>query len=89
VGEALESLRLARVGDAALDLRLARGMRRQGWIHDEAAVLCVLEEDAIEARRVPVGPGDGGRKIVDDQAAHDAAEEHGPEPEHAPAPLGE
>lgn len=50
-------------------------MDGDGGVDDEAAVLSVLEEDAIEARGVAIGPGDGGREIVEDEAADDAAKE--------------
>src|SRR5918996_6238666 len=66
---------LPRVGDTTLNFRLAGGVRRQRGIDEEATVLGVLEEHAIEAGGIAVGPGDGRREIVDDQAADDAAEE--------------
>ena len=50
-------------------------MFRHGGVDDEAAILGVLKEDAVQARRVAIGPRDGRGEIVDDEAAHDAVEE--------------
>jgi hypothetical protein len=66
---------LAGVRNPALHPRFSGGMLGHRGVGDEAAILRVLEEDAVEAGRVAIGPGDGGREIVDDQAVHDAAEE--------------
>ena len=79
VGDVEEALAaeevLAGIRDAALHSGFAGRMDGDGGVDDEAAILGVLEEDAVEARRVAIGPGDDGREIVDDEAPHDAAEE--------------
>ena len=62
VGDVEEALAaeevLAGVRDPALHSGFAGRMDRDGGVDDEAAVLRVLEEDAVEARRVAIGPGD-------------------------------
>ena len=44
-------------------------------VGDEAAVAGVLEEAPREARVQRVGPGDGGREVIDDEVARHAPEE--------------
>ena len=63
---------LAHVGDAALDARLVAGMTHARGVGDEAAVAGVLEEAPREARVQRVGPGDGGREVIDDEVARHA-----------------
>ncbi len=66
---------LAHVGDAALDARLVAGMTHARGVGDEASVAGVLEEAPREARVQRVGPGDGGREVIDDEVARHAPEE--------------
>src|SRR5439155_12321588 len=46
---------LPRVRNAAFDFRFSRSVGRHRGVDDETAVLRVLEEDAVDARRVAVG----------------------------------
>ena len=66
---------LAHVGDAAFDARLVAGMTHARGVGDEAAVAGVLEEAPREARVQRVGPGDGGREVIDDEVARHAPAE--------------
>ena len=79
VGDVEEALAaeevLAGIRDPALHTGFAGRMDRHGGVDDEAAVLGVLEEDAVEARRVAIRPGDRRGEIVHDESAHDAAKE--------------
>ena len=79
VGHIVEGLAaekiLAGVRNPALHTGLAPRVLGDGGVDDEAAVLRVLKEDAVQAGRVAIGPGDRGGEIVDDEAAHDAAKE--------------
>ena len=63
------------VGDVSLDFRLVPGMAHAGRVGNEAPVLAVLEEAACDVWTQGVGPGHGGREVVEYQVAGDAAEE--------------
>ena len=64
----------AHVRDAAFDARLVTGPAHARGVGDEAAVAGVLEEAPGEARVQRVGPGHGGREVVDDEVAGHAPE---------------
>ena len=66
---------LAHVRDAALDARLVAGPAHACGVGDEAALAGVLQEAPREARVQRVGPGHGGREVVDDEVAGHALEE--------------
>ena len=65
---------LAHVRDAALDPRLVARLAHARGVADEAAPAGVLEEAPREARVQRVGPGHGGRKVVDHEVAGHAFE---------------
>jgi hypothetical protein len=67
---------LAAVGNPALHLRLAGGVTDDGGIDDEATILRVLQEPALDRRRVAIRPRDNGLEIVLDEALDHAPEEH-------------
>ena len=65
---------LAHVRDAALDPRLVARPAHARGVADEAALAGVLEEAPGEARVQRVGPGHGGREVVDHEVAGHALE---------------
>ena len=65
---------LAHVRDAALDPRLVARLAHARGVADEATLAGVLEEAPREARVQRVGPGHGGREVVDHEVAGHALE---------------
>lgn len=65
---------LPAVGNAALHFGFPRGVADHGGVDDEAAVLRVLEEHAVDPGGVAIGPGDDGLQVILDEPLDHAAE---------------
>lgn len=63
------------VGHAPLDVGFVLGMPRPGRVGQEAPLLAVLQEAAGRPRRQRVSTDHGGREVVQDDGARDAAKE--------------
>jgi len=65
---------LAAVGNAALHFRFSRRVADDGRVDDEAAVLRVLKEHAVDPGGVAIGAGDDRLEVILDEPLDHAAE---------------